>query len=595
MSFIQKIKMDINEAIALALKEQKSGNLIMAESIYRKILEIQPDNVNALHFLGLIYFENKDFDSAIEYISKSLNIEPAYPEALLNMGLVLMAKGHFDEALYYLRKSFQFNPECAETLKNIGAILQVQGNYDEAIINYKKALEINPELSDIYKNVAYLFRDKGMLNEAIIFFKKALEYYPGIADIHNNLGLALNDIGEIDEAIGYLRNAIKINPGNPEFYNNLGVILRGKGLFDEAIGCFTQALMLNNRFLEAYNNIAVSLREKGHIEEAIYFLRKALDINPDFASAHWNLALIFLLTGNYSEGWKEYKWFWKLKDTNNFNFSKPLWDGFNIDGKTLLVYAEQGYGDTIQFSRYIPFITEAGAEVILLCQEELKELFSNLRNLKQVITFGENLPHFDFYCSILMLPAIFQTTIENIPANVPYIFTEQSLINEWRKRLNNNNSTFKIGLVWSSGHRNSTLQFRSSSLESFSMLSSIKGVEFYSLQKGISNEEVINFHQKMKIHDFTNNIFNFNDTAALIMNLDLIISVDTSVAHLAGALGKPVWVLLPSVPDWRWMLNREDSPWYPSMRLFRQTKHGDWDTVIKNVRDAILDFIQIKS
>ncbi len=194
-----------------------------------------------------------------------------------------------------------------------------------------------------------------------------------------------------------------------------------------------------------------------------------------------------------------------------------------------------------------------------------------------------------------MLPAIFQTKLENIPANIPYIFAEQSLINEWHKRLENNNSRCKIGLVWSSGHRNSTLQFRSGSLSSFSMLSSIEGVEFYSLQKGITNEEIKNFYQKMKIHDLTNNISNFNDTAALIMNLDLIISVDTSVAHLAGALGKPVWVLLPSVPDWRWMLNREDSPWYPTMRLFRQTIHGDWDTVIKKVHKAILDFIQIKS
>ncbi len=586
--------MNANEAIELALKEQKSGNLKIAENIYRKILEVQPDNVNALHFLGLIYFEKKDFDSAIKYIGEALNLEPTYHEALLNMGVVLQAKGSFDEALQYFQKSLQFNPDCAETFKNIGTILQAKGDYDEAIINYKKALEINPELPDIYKNLAYLFRDKGMLNEAIIFFKKALEYYPDLSDIHNNLGLALNDTGKIDEAIECLRNAIRLNPENAELYNNMGVILREKGLFDEATGCFTQAIILNNRFLEAYNNIAVSLREKGHIEESIYFLKKALDINPDFASAHWNLALIFLLTGNYPQGWEEYKWFWKLKGTNDFHFSQPQWDGSKIEGKTLLVYAEQGYGDTIQFIRYIPLITETGAEVILLCQEELKELFLNLRNLKQVITFGEKLPHFDFYCSILMLPAIFQTTLENIPVNIPYIFTEQSLINEWHERLDNN-SKLKIGLVWSSGHRNSTLRFRSGNLNSFSMLTSIEGAEFYSLQKGISNEEANNFYQKMKIYDLTNNISNFNDTAALIMNLDLIISVDTSVAHLAGALGKPVWVLLPSVPDWRWMLNREDSPWYPTMRLFRQTTHGDWDTVIKKVYNAILDFIKIKS
>ena len=316
---------------------------------------------------------------------------------------------------------------------------------------------------------------------------------------------------------------------------------------------------------------------RDNLREQFILLRKPCILSPDNAVFHWNLSLALLLSGNFEEGWKEYEWRQKVKDFPNRIVSQPLWDGSDIAGQTILLQAEQGYGDTIQFIRYASMVAQRGANVIVSCQNELTSLLKKVDGIHHVAGYHEPIPEFDVYCPLLSLPLIFHTTVESIPAHVPYIKPEPSLFQHWRAKIQNHVSRLKIGLVWAGREQ------RSCPLELFTPLAEIHYSTFYSLQKGEAAEQAKNPPEGMKLIDYTEDIHDFSDTAAFIENLDLVISVDTAVAHLAGALGKPVWTLLPFVPDWRWLLNRDDSPWYPTMRLFRQPSPGDWESVIARI------------
>jgi hypothetical protein len=316
-------------------------------------------------------------------------------------------------------------------------------------------------------------------------------------------------------------------------------------------------------------------------------------VNPDFADAHWNLSFALLLAGNYEEGWQEYEWIWRLKKPMH-TLPQPVWDGADIKGKRILLYAEQGFGDVIQFVRYAPMVAEKGAEVIVGCQKELKSLLKSLPGVSAVVAFGEALPHYDFQCPLPSLPRIFHTTLENMPSSVPYLHADFGSIAKWRDRLQNDTYSLNIGLTWagSPGHLND--RNRSCPIDLFVPITRIDGVRLFSLQKDIPKQWTGSSLSEMDIIDYTGDMEDFSDTAGIIMNLDLVITVDTVVAHLAGALGKPVWTLLPYSPDWRWMLNREDSPWYPTMRLFRQPSPGDWISVISKVHYELHNVIEDK-
>jgi hypothetical protein len=328
------------------------------------------------------------------------------------------------------------------------------------------------------------------------------------------------------------------------------------------------------------------------MNEAIACFQKALQIDPHYPEAHCNMSFVYLLTGNFEEGWKEYEWRRRLKGSVQREFSQPLWDGSDIHGKTILLYAEQGFGDTIQFIRYIPFVAQKNAIVLVECQDELASVIQDIEGVNRVFVFGEQLPEFDVHCPLLSLPLVFDTTLETIPAEVPYIKADSILVQRWKNKLKHDNSKLKIGLSWAGRPTHKRDRQRSISFDTFSPLLQINEVTFYSLQKGEAAGQAKNPTKGMKLIDYTDEMRDFSDTAAFIENLDLIISVDTAVAHLAGALGKPVWTLLPFAPDWRWMLHREDSPWYPTMRLFRQPSPGDWGSVINNVLRNLELFIR---
>jgi FKBP-type peptidyl-prolyl cis-trans isomerase 2 len=444
---------------------------------------------------------------------------------------------------------------AADEFYKKGIELQDNGQIDEAISYYQKAIELNRNHSGAYYNLGVAFQEKRLVDQAVLFYEIAIGLNQEFTDAHHNLGVAFNE----------------------------------KGLFDEALICFQRVLQLKPDHAGAYYNLGNTLVAKGQFNEAMLCYKKAIEINPEHADAHWSVGLINLRLGNFEEGWKGYEWRWKLKDVmQQRNFTQPLWDGYNINGRIILLHAEQGFGDTIQFIRYAPLVAQRGAKVIVECQQELVALVRNVEGVHDVIPHGEQLPYFDIHCPLLSLPLVFGTGLDTIPASIPYINADPALVQKWRDKISPDGSTIKIGLAWAGDPKPKFGHSRSCSLELFSSLAS-DSITYYSLQKGDASAQAKNPSLEIRLIDYTEEIIDFSDTAAFIENIDLVISVDTAVAHLAGALGKPVWILLPFVPDWRWMVDRKNSPWYPTMRLFRQPTQGDWESLIAYVKEAFKD------
>ena len=445
-----------------------------------------------------------------------------------------------------------------------------------------------------YFDLGNLHKKKGMLDEAVISYKKSLKINPRSPQVLNNLGNTLREKGQYDEAIQYYEQALRIEPEYINAYSNIGFTYLEMAQFDRAITCFRILLEKYPDYAEAHNALGIAFREIAQFEDALKSFKRALNLNPDLGEARQNLSALFLLLGNFQDAWREYRWFWKLRGPYH-ELQKPLWDGSDITGKRLLLHAGAGFGDTIQFIRYVPFIKERGASIIIGCQKEIGALLKGVAGIDQVIAEGESIPPFDIQSSMFRLPIIFETTTDTIPARVPYIAINPQMIGEWRDRINVDNCRLRIGVIWKGGHGIGMYRYRTCPPEIFSGLSNFNNVAFYSLQIGSNKDEVNGALKDLNLIDFTGQIKDFLDTAALIESLDLVISIDTAGAHLAGALGKPVWTLLPHVPDWRWMLEREDSPWYTTMRLFRQPSPGDWASVISKVHDELEKIIAEKT
>jgi len=494
-----------------------------------------------------------------------------------------------DEALIFDVHLIDIVPRdqaAAEEHYGKGLSQQSLGCIDDAISSFKKAIMSNPGFPAPYIKLGSLFQERGYLDEAIVLYQQALELCPDHSDTYNILGSAFQASGEFDEALVCYQKAVQQNPNAFTAYNNLGSVLKLRGDIEGAIRQYQTALHLNPNFPEALNNLGNALRDKNQLDNAEACYRKSIALRPTFADPHLNFAYTLLLAGRFEEGWEEYEWRWKIKEPIH-TLSQPLWDGSDIAGQRILLYAEQGMGDTIHSVRYASLVAERGLKVIIGCQKELKTLMESVQGVDQVIAFGELLPQFDVQCPLMSLPGIFRTTLASIPLKVPYIYAQSRSIQQWNKKLSLRPHNLNIGLAWagSPGHIND--RNRSIPLAMFYPLSGIEGISLFSLQKELPEKTDRDTIKKLEIIDYTDDIDDFSDTAGIIMNLDLVVSVDTSVAHLAGALGKNVWTLLPYAPDWRWLLNREDSPWYPTMRLLRQPSAGDWKTVIDQTAHAL--------
>ena len=522
------------------------------------------------------------YEQAAVGFEKLKNLYPLYPPVLNSLGIVYLQLGRSKEGCKLLEKSLEIDPKQHIAFLNLGVALRSQNKLLEALNVFEKALKFFPSSFEIFNNLGITLHSLTRYHEAISIYQKAIKIKSEIPDAFNNLGISQLALRQFEDAISTFKEALKLNPNNPEIINNLGFSLFKLNKFQESIDCYTQAISLNKLYADAYSNRGLSYQAIHKTNEALLDYDECIKLNPNHANNYWNKSLLKLLIGDFDEGWSLYEWRWKsFAKTAVRYFSKPLWLGqTSIKNKTIIIYGEQGYGDYIQFLRYIPLLKNLDAEIILEVRPALVELISSTHPELKIIESGNQLQRFDYQCPIMSLPLALKNHLNTIPNSTPYISVDPEKIKEWADDLGKKTIT-RIGLVWSGSSEHQNDHNRSLSLEELSPILTLP-FEFHSIQKEyrIHDLEILKQHP-IKTH--TEKLKNFSDTAALIDSLDLIISVDTSVAHLAGSLNKKVWIMLPSNPDWRWMLNRTDSPWYPSAKLFRQTTNGEWRDVVKKI------------
>jgi tetratricopeptide (TPR) repeat protein len=479
----------------------------------------------------------------------------------------------------------------AEAVANLGLACKELGKLDEAVAHYCRALELKPDLAETHDNLGLALKEQGKLEEAIASFRRALEINPAATQIHNNLGGVLAEQGKYEEAIACFRRGLEFDVSSPVTHNNLGGALAAQGLAEEAIGSCRRALELQPDYAAAHHNLGNALKAQGRLAEAVASSRRALELKPDYTRAHHNLGHILLLLGEYESGWREYEH--RLEAPPGMRrFSKPRWHGGRAEGRTLLISREQGFGDALQFVRYVPLVRErSGVErIIIEAQPALARLFSQHGAAWDVEiatsqSFDEaSLPHFDCQVSLLSLPLALGI-YDPLPMTAAYLTADPALRTNWRERLGSR-AAIRVGLAWAGNPGHKLDRLRSIPAERFRRLLQMPGFQFFSLQVG-SPTLALHPLAEAGLIDLTPHITDFAETAAFVAELDLIISVDTAVVHLAGALGRPVWTLLPFVPDWRWGMTGETTPWYPSMRLFRQPEAGSWDSVLRCIGDRL--------
>jgi Tfp pilus assembly protein PilF len=473
------------------------------------------------------------------------------------------------------------------------AQLAKDGRVAEAIEAYQRGLAAQPDFAPARNNLGNLLTGSGRTDEAIVELRRAIELDPGYALAHYNLGNALRRAGQQAEGIASYRKALELRPQYPEALNNLGNALNEADRLPEAAEVLERAVAARPGFGEALNNLATVQKELGLIEESLDNFARAVSAAPQLADASFGYALALLLAGRYREGWQHYESRWACNEFTGRrrHLTDPLWRGENFAGKTLLVYFEQGFGDTLQLLRYLPMVAARGGKVVLEVQRPLLRLCAGYTRWAQLIAGGEPRPRYDLQCPLLSLPLAFDTTLESIPREVPYLQPDPWLVAKWRERLATARPGLRVGLVWAGNPKQKSEPKRGIGLEPCLPLFSLPGVRWFGLQVGERAGDVV-MAPPGSIRDLSPELTDFAETAAAIANLDLVISSDTAVVHLAGALGHPTWALLRFSPDWRWHLGRDDCPWYPAMRLFRQPRRDDWPAVIAAVRGALAERVR---
>ncbi len=598
----------------------QAGDFSGAEDAYRQVLQLEPDNPDALHLLGLLAHQSGRHQPAADLMDRAIRANPANPHFYNNCGEAYRAQGKYDAALARYRKALALDRDYPEAHNNLGVTLEHQGKVDQAVAHYRRALAVKPDYAEAHNNLGSMLHRQGKLEAAGRHLEKAVAAKPGFVQALINLGALLRDRDRPEESLACYERASAVDPDNAEAQNekgntllqlgrfrdaaacyqgmlargwnspaahsNLGNALHGMHRFREAEESYRTALSLDPDYLQARKNLAIALRDQGLLEQAIAQFEQALALAPEDPEAHFGIAFASLLGGDFERGWREYEWRWKTDDpfSPRRKFKRPRWSGQDLAGRTILLHAEQGLGDAIQFIRYAPLVAQRGARVIVECPAPLAPLIRGMAGVSEVVAQGDKPPSYDVHCPLMSLPLLFGTTQGNIPAQVPYLAPDAERVSAWGEILAADGAGLKVGLAWKGSARHANDRNRSCPPEAFSPLADLPGVRFHSLQKDPGDA----VPPGMRLADHSAALADFADTAALIARLDLVIAVDTAVAHLAGALGKPVWTLLARAPDWRWLLGREDSPWYPTMRLFRQREPGDWQEVMARVKNGLI-------
>ncbi|HCA27396.1 MAG TPA: hypothetical protein DEP05_07140 [Betaproteobacteria bacterium] len=603
----------------------KQGRPEAAQACYLRALEIDPALPQAHYNLARNQFDRERFAEAEAHLRQVMAQVPDHEGTLLLLGDICQKTRRPGEAEPCYRAVTQAQPRHFKAHIGLSGVLSEQGRHREAETHFREAMRIMPQSAEAHFCLANCCQQLKRMAEAKAFYRSAIAIDLGYALPYLNLGAILVEENHPEEAIALYHAFLGKNPGHPDTHINLALAFSAQRRFTEAIDTQMAALghpktdpiafsnlstfhnaldqleaslawaqkaaALKPDFADAQVNVAYALHCLGREQESLAAYERAVAIAPDFADAQWGRALGLLSLGRYPEGWDAYEWRWKMKDMagNWKNFAQPAWDGAGAPGKTLLLYAEQGLGDTLHFVRYAEEAAQRCGRVILLCQPPLKNLLRGAPGVGQVVADGEPLPPFDIQSPLLSLPRLLRTTLDTLPAKTPYLFPPAAARDRWRREIAPypKDGGLRAGLVWAGGAALKDDWRRSCALQQFAPLAEAGGAVFFSLQKGPAAAQAATPPPGMRLIDLSARLNSFTDTAGLIDQLDLIISVDTAVAHLAGAMGKTTWTLLPFASDFRWLTQRSDTPWYPNMRLFRQPRHGDWDSVMIELAAAL--------
>lgn len=578
----------IAEAFRRAVAFQNSGNLAEAERLCRKVLKGSDKYFDARHLLGVLCFQQGRTAEAADVLAVALEIKPDAVIARCHLGLVLQELGRHEQALANYDKALAIRPDFLDALNNRASALIELKRFEEALADYDRTLAIKPAYFEALYNRGIALGELGRFREAVTSYDRALALRPDHVGALNRRGIAFDELRCHDEALASYDKALAINPDDAELLNNRGIALEALRRYDEAEASYGKALAIKPDYTEALNNRANALIELGRFEEALALYETLFSGNPDYAPGHWNRSMLLLRLGSFEAGWREFEWRRKKESWLQRKLGGSEWTGEALPRKRLLLYSEAGLGDTIQFARFASSIAKVGGEITLEVQPVLAGLLASLPDVC-VIPAGQELPAFDVHLPLMSVPFVRGANLATLPTDIPYIAADPARIERWAKALPQDK--FKVGIVWQGNPHPGIDNGRSIPLRAFAPLSAIPGVSLISLQKNHGVEQLSGLPAGMTVetlgNDFDSGPDAFLDSAAVMMSLDLIISSDTAMAHLAGALGRPLWIALKHVPDWRWMMDRTDTPWYPTARLFRQSRRDDWNDVFMRIASEL--------
>lgn len=591
---IDLIKAAIHQNPSVAHYHHNLGNTFLqkgsakeAFESYRQAVLLKPDYFEAHHGIGNALMEFGELEAAVEAYQSSIQLQPAFASAYYNLGRALSRLERTEEAIRSYRIAIQLDGNHVEALFNLGGLLFQQKNYAEAEDAYKQALTCRPKDAEVRNYLGRVLAAQNKQEEAIHQFETAISLRPEYSEAYSNLGLAYLQGKDCTAAEEVCRKAVQLTPSSANAHFSLGNVFREQYKHNEAIACYRRAKELAQELpqkeemksaqWQIVNNLALTLNEEGRLDEALACYEEGLVEDPENAQLHLNHAFTLLMSGKFDRGWLEHEWRWQaaVPQIRQRHLSYPRWNGENLHGAKILLWGEQGFGDTIQFVRYASMVADFGGEVILEVPPRLVRLLRGVPGVHQVLATGDPLPTFDYQCPLMSLPLVFKTELDTIPGSVPYLKVTKKDIEQERGKWPGRG--LRVGLAWKGNPQNVLDSYRSIPLQALAALGRVSDTSFCSLHVGEANRDISVLNTSFPIAEACAHHRDFADTAALIAGLDLVISVDTSIAHLAGALGVPLWVLLAkSRADWRWLRNRSDSPWYPSARLFRQPVDGDW-------------------
>ncbi|MDD9877131.1 MAG: tetratricopeptide repeat protein [Magnetovibrio sp.] len=552
---------------------------------YGRAITLAPDIAFLHAAIGVVQRQAGDLAGAVESYLRAEHLDPDDPTPAFNRGLALEELARPDEALAAYGRAAEIDPALFEAEVNQGRLLQELERAGGAVPHYRRALEIRPDHAETWSSLGVALDADGAAAEALACYRRAIDIDPDLAVAHYNLGIALREQGDVDDAIESYRRALDLDPDDVRTHFNLGRARQDQGDEAGAADSYQAALERNGGMAEARTNLGAMLMEHGELTGAIELFRDAPDLTgSDHVNTAWNLGIALLLSGNLAEGWDWYEWRFLKNGGAPPAYDVPRWDLDADPAARVLIHAEQGYGDALQFSRYVPMVAARAAQVIFEVHPNLRKLLEGFGGA-ETFSVGDPIPEFDHYIPLLSLPGVFGTTIETIPRSAAYLNAEPARVAHWRGRLAGEGRA--VGIAWRGNPDNPNDRRRSVDPGLLGRLLNIGGCRFFSLQKVPADGDWEILEGQGPITDLGPDLGDFAETAAVIEALDLVITVDTATAHLTGALGAPGWLMLPYVPDWRWMMDREDSPWYPSIRLFRQPEPADWPAVVERIAQEL--------